>query len=95
MIKWNSVVKDGFPRPLKAVIVTVIDDDGSRYVDWNIRYVSPEYMKKERYCDEYIALHPSGIWEWAYEEGADYWESYDRTIIAWADPDLIEPYLGD
>ena len=95
MIEWHSVAREGLPPSLTPVIVTVLDEDIGRYVDYDIRYLSADCMKEECYRDEYIAAHPNGIWEWAYEAGAGYWESYDRNIIAWAYPSAIEPYQGE
>ena len=94
MIEWNSIEKEGNPPVMKPLIVTALDDNGSRYVDYDIRFLDADAMKKERYCDDFIAQNPNGTWEFAYELGADYWETYDGKIVAWAYPDAIEPYQG-
>ena len=92
---WRSIKTYGTPRPKKLVIVTVEDANGDRYIDFDIRFIDAKTMKENHYKDEFIAQHPNGIWEWAYEMGADYWEQYDGNVIAWADPQTITPYLED
>lgn len=91
MSDWKSVKKDGYPPEKEWVIITAIDRDGDRYTQTGCRYIRD--LEEENYTDEYISKHPNGVWEWAYEAGADYWEDIENEVIAWMlEP---EPYEGD
>lgn len=88
MAEWIRTA-DKMPPDMETVIVTIIGSDGKRYVWTDVRF----NRKMEGYCEEFVSEHPSGVWEWAYEAGADYWEDVSGTVIAWmSEP---EPYMGD
>lgn len=90
-MEWHSVKKDGYPPEKMVVIITVEDADGDRYVKTDCRYIKD--LASEGYREDYVLAHPNGIWEWAYEAGADYWEDISGNVIAWAyEP---EPYVGE
>lgn len=74
--KWISI-DDRLPEEYESVMVTVIEE--IRGIKQNIIY--PE----ARYSQNYG-------WEWAYEAGADYWESIGG-IVAWQP--LPEPYKAE
>lgn len=90
-MEWHSVKKDGYPPEKRIVIVTIESCDGERWVCSDARYVSD--LAAEGYIEDYVKSHPDGIWEWAYEAGADYWEDIREPVIAWADYPL--PYDGE
>ena len=88
---WHSVKLEGYPPEKKLVIVTIKCYDGKRIVRDSCRYV--EDLKAENYTDEFCKEHPSGIWEWLCEAGADYWEHLDSDVIAWTGYPV--PYTGE
>lgn len=93
-IEWIPVSSGQMPKDKEPVLVTVLDSYGDRFVMDSVRFISHEGMAGE-YTIQYAEKHPDGIWEWAYEAGADYWEeiSQHEKVIAWAP--LPEPYQGE
>lgn len=90
-MEWKSVKKDGYPKHKHIVMATVKQSDGTRLVMSGVRYVAD--LVAEGYNDDYVAHHPNGVWEGAYEAGADYWEDVTDEVIAWAE--YPAPYFGD
>lgn len=94
-IEWIPVSSGQRPKDMKPVLVTIADSDGKRYVWEDVRFVSPKDIEDAGYSKHFAETHTDGIWEWAYEAGADYWEeiSQHEKVIAWAP--LPEPYRGE
>lgn len=90
-IEWISVLSGHMPKDKEPILITVKGTDGKRYVLDDSRFMSCSALEKE-YGKQYASKNLNGIFEWAYEAGAGYWEYISEPVIAWAY--LPEPYKG-
>ena len=67
------------PPDKDCVLATVQFPDGTRCVWSDVRF----NKSLNEYTEAYRNEHPNGVWEWAYEAGAGYWEEIKEEVTHW------------